>query len=123
MWTFSGWLNLKNSTGVIIIGSITNIFFVESETKGLCVSLYHPQHPIDGEDRGHPSKRQPLEDTAVGVRAVASLSGAVILPKLVQEAQNIQLHSSPLHRGRARHKQLRVRHQRWTIPEGENRDK
>lgn len=84
----------------------------------VCVSLYHPEHHIDGEDRGHPSERQTLEDAAAGVRAVASLSSAVVLPERVQEAQGAQLHSPPLHRGRSRHKQLRVCHQHRTMPEG-----
>lgn len=83
----------------------------------VCVSVYHPEHHIDGEDRGHPSKRQTLQDAAVGVRAVAFLSSAVVVPQRVQEAQNIQLHISPLHMGRSRHKQLRVRHQHGIIPE------
>lgn len=78
----------------------------------VCMSLYHPQHHIDGEDRGHPSKWQALEDAAAGVGAVASLSRAVLFSKGIQEAQSAELHSAPLcHGGRSHHKQLRVRHQ------------
>lgn len=53
------------------------------------LSLYHPDYDIDDEDRGNPTKWQTLEDAAVGVRAVASLSCAVFIPKTLQEPQNI----------------------------------
>lgn len=76
-------------------------------------SQYHPEHHIDGEDRGHASKRQALEDAAAGVRPVASLRGAVFIPERIQEAESVQLCSRALRRGRSRHQQLSVRHQRW----------
>lgn len=84
------------------------------------VSLYHPERHVDEEDCRHPTKRQTLEDAAAGVWAVASLSRTVFFPRWIQEAQNIQLHGAPLHRGHSRHKQLS--HQRWTIPEEKQSD-
>lgn len=87
----------------------------------LGVSLYHPKDNIDCEDSGHPSKRETLQDAAAGVRAIASLCSAVFLPERVQDAQSIQVCSAPPHRGRSRRKQLRVRHQHWTISEGKNK--
>lgn len=74
------------------------------------VCLYHPDDHVDGEDRGHTSKRQTLQDAAAGVWAVASLSCAVFLRERVEETRHIQLRASPLRGGRSRHKQLRMRH-------------
>lgn len=80
----------------------------------VCARVYHPEHHVDGEDSGHPSERQALQDAAARVQVVTSLSRAVLFPERVQEAGQIRLSGPPLHRGRCRHKWVRMLHQHKT---------
>lgn len=77
---------------------------------------YHPEHHVDGQHGGHASEREALQDAAAGVGAEASLSGAVVLPERVQEAQHIQLRGSAPSRERPARRQLGMRHQQRLIP-------
>lgn len=80
----------------------------------VCARVYHPEHHVDGEDSGHPSERQALQDAAARVRVVTSLNRAVLFSKRVLETGQIGLRGPPLHRGRCRHKQVRMLHQHKT---------
>lgn len=90
---------------------------------GACVRFYHPKHHIDGEDCGHPTKWQTLEDAAAGVWAETSFCRAVFLAERFKEAEDIQLNRPWLDRGRPRLKKLWLSHHQWSISDQKYRQK